>query len=51
MTGKYFEQEYAKGIPQYKVREIGESNTTGTEIQFWPDASIFIVTRLQQGNS
>ena len=28
--GKIFEQEYAKGIPQYKVREIGESNTTGT---------------------
>ncbi len=42
--GKIFEQEYAKGIPLYKVREIGESNTTGTEIQFWPDASIFIVT-------
>jgi DNA gyrase subunit B len=42
--GKIFEQEYAKGIPLYKVREIGESNATGTEIQFWPDASIFIVT-------
>ncbi|HEX7458032.1 MAG TPA: DNA topoisomerase (ATP-hydrolyzing) subunit B [Ginsengibacter sp.] len=42
--GKIFEQEYAKGIPQYKVREIGESNTTGTEIQFWPDTSIFIVS-------
>lgn len=42
--GKIYEQEYAKGIPQYKVREIGESNTTGTEIQFWPDTSIFIVS-------
>jgi DNA gyrase subunit B len=42
--GKIFEQEYAKGVPQYKVREIGESNTTGTEIQFWPDTSIFIVS-------
>ncbi len=42
--GKIFEQEYAKGIPLYKVREIGESNTTGTEIQFWPDTSIFIVS-------
>ncbi len=42
--GKVFEQEYAKGIPQYKVREIGESSTTGTEIQFWPDTSIFIVS-------
>ncbi|HVZ95389.1 MAG TPA: DNA topoisomerase (ATP-hydrolyzing) subunit B [Chitinophagaceae bacterium] len=42
--GKIFEQEYAKGIPLYKVREIGESNKTGTEIRFWPDASIFITT-------
>ena len=42
--GKVFEQEYAKGIPQYSVREIGESNKTGTEIQFWPDTSIFIVS-------
>ncbi len=42
--GKIFEQEYAKGIPQYKVREIGESTTSGTEIQFWPDTSIFIVS-------
>ena len=42
--GKIFEQEYAKGIPQYQVREIGESDKTGTEIQFWPDTSIFIVS-------
>ncbi len=42
--GKIFEQEYAKGVPQYPVREIGESNRTGTEIRFWPDGSIFIVT-------
>ncbi len=42
--GKVFEQEYAKGIPQYKVREIGDSTTTGTAIQFWPDTSIFIVS-------
>ena len=42
--GKIFEQEYAKGIPQYKVREIGESDKSGTDIQFWPDTSIFIVS-------
>ena len=42
--GKIFEQEYAKGIPLYKVREIGDSDKTGTEIQFWPDTSIFIVS-------
>jgi DNA gyrase subunit B len=42
--GKIFEQEYERGIPKYKVREIGESNTTGTTVQFWPDTSIFIVS-------
>ncbi|MDE3212516.1 MAG: DNA topoisomerase (ATP-hydrolyzing) subunit B [Bacteroidota bacterium] len=42
--GKIFEQTYQKGIPEYKVREIGETSQTGTEIQFWPDPSIFIVT-------
>ncbi|MBS1735703.1 MAG: DNA topoisomerase (ATP-hydrolyzing) subunit B [Bacteroidetes bacterium] len=43
-NGKTYEQEYAKGIPQYSVREIGESDITGTSIQFWPDTSIFIVS-------
>src|ERR1051325_2389833 len=42
--GKIFEQEYNIGIPQYEVREIGVSDKTGTTIQFWPDASIFITT-------
>ncbi len=42
--GKSFEQEYAKGIPQYPVRETGKSNTTGTTVQFWPDDSIFTTT-------
>ena len=42
--GKIFEQEYAIGIPQYAVREIGTSDTTGTRVHFWPDASIFIAT-------
>lgn len=42
--GKRFEQEYAKGIPQYTVREVGESDKHGTCVQFWPDTSIFIVS-------
>jgi len=42
--GKTFEQEYSKGIPQYAVREIGESDKTGTTIRFLPDPSIFIVS-------
>lgn len=42
--GKTFEQEYHTGIPQYPVRETGESDTTGTTVRFWPDASIFITS-------
>ena len=39
--GKIFEQEYKIGVPQYAVREIGESAITGTKVHFWPDTSIF----------
>lgn len=42
--GKIFEQEYATGIPQYAVREIGAATETGTRVQFWPDGSIFTTT-------
>lgn len=42
--GKIFEQEYHIGIPQYAVREIGTSETTGTRVHFWPDNTIFTVT-------
>lgn len=43
--GKAFEQEYVIGIPQYSVREIGVSDTTGTRVHFWPDETIFITTK------
>jgi len=39
--GKIFEQEYHIGVPQYPVREIGASSSTGTLTHFWPDTSIF----------
>lgn len=42
--GKMYEQEYAIGVPQYPVREIGTADTRGTTVRFWPDASIFSVT-------
>jgi DNA gyrase subunit B len=38
--GSYI-QEYKKGIPQYKVKKIGNSKTTGTKITFQPDEEIF----------
>lgn len=39
--GKVFEQEYNKGVPKYAVRETGNSQRTGTTVQFWPDGEIF----------
>ncbi|MCX6201757.1 MAG: ATP-binding protein, partial [Bacteroidetes bacterium] len=39
--GKIFEQEYKIGVPQYAVRETGESAITGTKVHFWPDNTIF----------
>ncbi|RFM29754.1 DNA topoisomerase (ATP-hydrolyzing) subunit B [Deminuibacter soli] len=46
--GKLFEQEYHTGIPQYPVREIGISETTGTLVHFWPDNTIFQNTVYQK---
>ena len=42
--GKVHEQEYKIGIPQYPVREIGETELHGTTVTFKPDASIFTTT-------
>jgi DNA gyrase subunit B len=42
--GKKYQQEFERGKPLYSVKEIGESDCTGTEITFKPDAEIFITT-------
>ena len=42
--GKIYQQEYQKGKPMYPVKEIGETENTGTEITFIPDSEIFITT-------
>ena len=42
--GKIFRQEYAIGVPQYAVKEIGFSERTGTTVTFLPDATIFTST-------
>ena len=43
-NGKVYQQEYSCGKPLYSVKEIGESDRTGTRQTFWPDASIFTTT-------
>lgn len=45
--GKVYMQEYSKGKPTCPVHEIGtydEALGTGTQVQFWPDDSIFTVS-------
>lgn len=42
--GKIYVQEYAKGKPQGDVKVVGATDTTGTEILFRPDDTIFITT-------
>ncbi len=42
--GKIFEQEYHRGIPQYPVRVVGESDRRGTTIHFKPDGEVFTLT-------
>ena len=42
-NGKLYRQEYACGKPQYDVKEVGTTTSTGTKQTFWPDNSIFVV--------
>lgn len=42
--GKIYFQEYECGKPLEPVKAIGETNRTGTEVNFTPDSSIFMVT-------
>jgi DNA gyrase subunit B len=42
--GKIFQQEYSIGKPLYDVKVVGESDETGTEVTFKPDATIFEFT-------
>jgi len=39
--GKVHKQEYCRGVPQYDLKVIGETDTTGTKITFKPDPDIF----------
>ena len=41
--GHIYQQEYQRGVPQYPVKVIGDSELSGTEIYFKPDYSIFMV--------
>jgi DNA gyrase subunit B len=42
--GKIFEQEYHRGVPQYPVRVIGDSQRRGTTVHFKPDNEVFTLS-------
>ncbi len=39
--GKLYVQEYERGKPKYKVKEVGKCSRTGTKVTFLPDKLIF----------
>lgn len=39
--GKKFYQEYKRGIPQDRLKEVGDADFTGTWVTFMPDPEIF----------
>jgi len=40
-NGKIYRQRYENGLPATGIKEVGESEETGTQITFLPDRSIF----------
>lgn len=42
--GHIYQQEYHRGVPQYDVRVIGDTEETGTQTRFFPDPEIFTET-------
>ncbi len=39
--GHIFKQTYNRGIPQARLRVVGDTEATGTKVTFFPDAEIF----------
>ncbi|OXM14518.1 DNA topoisomerase (ATP-hydrolyzing) subunit B [Paenibacillus herberti] len=42
--GNVYQQEYRRGVPQYDMKIVGESTTTGTTTMFKPDTEVFTET-------
>jgi DNA gyrase subunit B len=39
--GHLYEQEYRLGVPEYPLKQVADSDQTGTEIRFYPSSVIF----------
>ena len=38
---KVYEQEYSDGVPDYPLKEVGDTEGRGTAIRFWPSTETF----------
>ena len=45
--GKIWRQEFERGVPITDLVAVGETNRTGTTIEFWPDEEIFETVEFQ----
>ncbi|MCT4582795.1 MAG: DNA topoisomerase (ATP-hydrolyzing) subunit B [Flavobacteriales bacterium] len=39
--GRIWEQEYSRGKKKYEVKQVGDTDWKGTEVEFYPDPEIF----------
>ncbi len=46
----YYKQEYVRGIPQYPLKNLGETRNRGTRVTFLPDPTIFETTDFNYDN-
>jgi DNA gyrase subunit B len=46
LNGKLFQQEYERGVPKSDLKVVGKSTHNGTDITFYPDATIFETTKI-----
>jgi DNA gyrase subunit B len=49
VNGKTYRQEFARGVPQGAMQEVGPTTETGTTISFLPDSTIFDETEFHAG--
>ena len=40
-NGKMYRQLYKRGVPQYPLKEVGDTDKQGTKVMFYPDSQIF----------
>jgi len=47
-NGKKYFQRYQRGVPDWEIQEIGESDKVGTTVKFKPDATVFETVEFSQ---